>query len=252
MNEYTAVITISIMLGVFMLFALLQVIKRAIITRHIRRAAKACIGEGVSIFFDKGAKLAYRGIYSFLDGDFSKAIKCLEKSLKYSYVPQNCSFCYDWIARCYDAQDKTTEALTYSVKAVQAEPSNIKSLFNLAEMYARDGAFEKSHFYYNMVHKYDSKNPQAYFMQGMLSMGIGNYDEAREHFLKTVELEPKFHSAYSELSVIAAIEGDYSQADSYRAKADAQPFGNFTNSDSERLQKRLNSIKRIQELCHDC
>jgi tetratricopeptide (TPR) repeat protein len=217
----------------------------------IRRSALACIGDEVSIYTDKGALLAYKGIYAYLCGDYSKALQILEKALKYSHVSHNSSFCFDWISQCYEAQEKSGESLTYCVKAVEAEPSNIKSLFNLAEMYAREGSFEKSEFYYSRILRYEAKNSTAAFMLGMLFMGRGEYEQAEEWFLKTLELDPEFAAANAELSVIMAIKGDYSKMDGYLSdsqKPISRRHRGIIEIDSDRLKKRLDSIKRIQEL----
>jgi tetratricopeptide (TPR) repeat protein len=221
------------------------------IRNRLHRRAIACIGDEVSIYTDKGARYAYKGVYAYLNGDYSRALTHLEQALKYSLVSHNSSFCLDWISRCYEAQDKPVESLTYSVKAVEAEPSNVKSLFNLAEAYARDGVFGKAEFYYNTILRYDADNASAVFMLGMLEMGRGEYDDAEVHFLRTVELDPKFSAAYAELAVLMAIKGDYSRTDVYRAKVGETNRADIMGLDAERLNKRVDSIKRIQELCCD-
>jgi tetratricopeptide (TPR) repeat protein len=213
---------------------------------RLRKNAKTHIGDEVSIRKDKGARFAYKGIYAFLNEDYSASIDYFEKAMKYSTVTHNYAFCLDWMSQCYDELDNPAESLRCCVKIVQAEPSNVKYLFNLADMYTRRGLFEKAEFYYNRVLRYDSKNIIASFMIGTLFMGKGCYDEAQTQFQKTLDMDEKFTSAMAELSVIHAIKGDYSQMDSYYTKARDHKY-----DESERLKKRLDLIKKMQGLCYD-
>jgi tetratricopeptide (TPR) repeat protein len=134
---------------------------------------------------------------------------------------------------------------------VNAEPTSIKSLFNLAEMYARDGVFSKAEFYYNMILRHEKVNSSATFMLGMLFMGRGMYDEAEKRLLEVTELEPEFADSYVELSVLMAIKGDHSRAEDYLKKADSISVNDKTELDFARFGKRISSIKRMQELCCD-
>jgi tetratricopeptide (TPR) repeat protein len=242
-----AVLGILFIIMVIMSFA--GICLRLVGRIHLCKLAKISIGNEVSIHRDKGAKLAFRGILAFFRSDYSRAITHLEKAMEYSFVSHNNAFCLDWLAQCYDAQEKYNQSLECCVKAVQVEPSNIKSLFNLADMYVRRGLFEKAEFYYNRILRYDGTNAAACFMIGALFMGRGRYDEAQEQFLKTLDIDAQFVSAMAELSVVCAIKGDYSKMDSYYAKAE-----NNNYIESDRLKKRLNSIKKMQELCeiYDC
>lgn len=230
---------------------LVYIFKRLSVNRNIRKNALTNIGEDVSIHNDKGAKFAYKGICSYLRGDHSPALDYLEKAMKYSGALHNNAFCFDWMAKCYDAQEKPAESLNCYVKAVQSEPSNLKSLFNLADTYARRGSFTKAEFYYNRILRYDKENTIATFMLGTLFMGRGLYDEAEEKFLRTLEMDSNFEAALAELSVIMAIKGDYSQMNSYYDKT-KQTAANNQYIESDRLEKRLNSIKKMKELCNDC
>jgi tetratricopeptide (TPR) repeat protein len=233
-----------VIFGLFALLNLIGIFRRLIVASRSRKFAKINVGDEVSIYTDVGARNAYKGIYAFYNNDFSRALIYLEKSLKDSTVSQNNAFCLDWISQCYDAQEKPEESLRCSVQAVNAEPSNIKSLFNLADSYARMGLFSKAEFYYNRILQYDSENIAAIFMLGTLFMGRGNYEQAELQFKKTLDVDGKFSAALAELSIIMAIKGDYSKMDSYYVKAADSDY-----NESERLKNRLNSIKKMQGIC---
>ncbi|MCL2071359.1 MAG: tetratricopeptide repeat protein [Oscillospiraceae bacterium] len=246
-SVYTIIGLISFVLFLTgVLTGLAHICKRLVEAHCIRNCAIKNIGNEVSIYNDKGAKLAYKGICAYLNEDHSKALTYLENAVRYSQVSHNSAFCFDWMSRCYEALGKYRESLNCCVKAVEAEPSNIKALFGLANMYVRNGAFSKAEFYYNRVLRYDQKNSYASFMLGTLFMGRGLYDKAEEQFLKTIELNNESEEAFAELSVVMAIKGDYSRMDSYFAEVTKSSNGKYT--DSDRLRKRLNSIKKMKDL----
>jgi tetratricopeptide (TPR) repeat protein len=211
---------------------------------RVRAVAMQFIGSEASLYTDKGAKYSYKGICKYQKNDIAGALKCFEKALTYSYIPYNRSFCYDWISQCYECQDKFPEALTFSRKAAEEDPENVKAVFNLADCYARDGMYDKSEFYYNVILKYDKCNLMAIYMLGMLALSRGSYDKAEECFVETLKLDPHFSSAHEVISIVSAIKGDYERADKYwkNIKEIGHPF-------TDRLKQRLDSIKRIQELC---
>jgi tetratricopeptide (TPR) repeat protein len=223
-------------------FILIKQLKRLALNR---RQAKTYIGDDVSIRHDEGAKYAYRGICAYLGGDYVESLVNLKKALEYSTVSHNNAFCLDWMSQCYESLDKPMESLHCCVKAVQAEPSNIKSLFNLADIYVKQGLFEKAEFYYNQILHYDKNNAPAKFMIGTLYMGLGEYRNAEEQFLEILETDNRFTSAFAELSVINAIKGDYFEMDNYYERAKNNRY-----VESVRLRKRLDSIKKIQGMCN--
>ncbi|MCL1865850.1 MAG: hypothetical protein FWF82_00395 [Oscillospiraceae bacterium] len=222
-------------------------------TWRVRRNAKVYMGDEVSVYTDRGAKYAYKGICDYLSGDYSSSIKRFEKAMTFSTMYQNNAFCLDWMSRCYEAQEKPVELLNCCIKAVQSDPTNVKSLFNLADMYVRRGLFSKAEFYYKQVITYDKDNTAAYFLVGTLFMGRGMYEQAEEYFIKTLETDDKFTAAMSELAVLAAIDGDYKKMESYLlqiAKCE-EAVKSIDRAETERLKKRLNSIRKMKELCND-
>jgi tetratricopeptide (TPR) repeat protein len=241
---FVLIVTAVFFIIVAVVWNLIGLIKHLIVRARFRRHARLCIGDEVSIHQDKGAKLAYNGIYCYFCGDYSKAIRFFERAIALSVMPQNNAFCLDWLAQCYEAQEKPRDSLSCCIKAVDVEPSNTKSLFNLADMYARNGVFSKAEFYYNRVLRYDSGNIAANFMLGTLHMGRGLYDEAEIQFRKTLDLDEKFAGALAEMSVIMAIKGNYNEMNSYYEKAQG-----VAEVESERLKRRLDSIKRMRKLC---
>jgi len=232
--------------GIYSIVIVVLLCRQLVDVSRNRRYARISIGDEVSIRHDKGAMWAYKGVYAFMNSDYSKSIEHFEKAMGYSMVSHNNAFCLDWMSQCYDALEKPQDSLRCCIKAVDVEPSNVKSLFNLADMYAKIGVFDKAEFYYNRILRYDSKNTAATFMLGTLHMGRGRYDEAQEQFLKTLEIDERFTAAMVELSVIMAIKGEYGEMDSYYKKVSDKPY-----IETDRLRRRLDSIKKMRDLCYD-
>jgi len=150
------VIMAAIFIAVIM-FQLVFILRRAVIGFIIGVKARMFVSGGFFLTRDKGARLAYKGVCDCFKRNYEKAIAFFEKAMKYSYDPQNCVFCLDWMTRCYDAEGKSDRSLGCCVRAVEVSPGNIPALFNLAERYLERGQLEKARFYYEKVLKYDEK-----------------------------------------------------------------------------------------------
>ena len=248
------IITIPLMVvaGVFACLVLPIWIIFAIKNSRFRKQALECIGDEVSVHDDISANLAYRGVYRHLLGDHIDAIAYLEEALKFSEMSQNTAFCFDWLARCYTALDKPSDELRCRIKAVEAEPSCLATLHNLAALYAAQGQYEKAVFYYEKMLRLNDDNPNTAFTLGLIYMSRGQYDAAEALLDKVLEfslkdaIPGKHFTAIGELAVIAAIKGEYRKMQSH--------FEKLKDMDSEeamRLKGRLEAIKNMRNLCND-
>jgi tetratricopeptide (TPR) repeat protein len=239
------------MMSMFLAFF---VFKRLFVKSCIYKTAIDNLGNEVSINSDIGALMAYKGIFSYLDDDYAKALQYFEESIQCSEVAHNTAFCYDWMANCYDALNKPSEAFRCCVKAVESEPSNLAALFGLADAYARKGLYEKAEYYYRKILREQKDNSAAIFLIGVLYMGQARYEDAEKQFNETIKIERKSGeyfepgnktgAALAELSLLSAIKGEYALADSYFSKATENMY-----SESKTLRKQLDSIKMMKELC---
>ncbi|MCL2633209.1 MAG: tetratricopeptide repeat protein [Oscillospiraceae bacterium] len=220
--------------------------KHAMETVRIHNDAKLNLGSKIPLHKDKGARLAHKGLCAFFRNNYGKALLYFEKAMEHSYVSQNNAFCLDWMIKCYDAQEKYDEALQCCIKAVNYAPSNIRTLFNIADRYSRAGRFDKAEYYYNTILKYDKDNVAAIFMLGAIHMGGERYEEANNQLSRVLEIDERFTSAAAELSVLSAIRDDQNQAEIYYNQVKDNNF-----RDLDRLEKRLTSIKTIRDLCND-
>jgi len=206
--------------------------------------AEMFVSGGLFVPKDKGARFAYKGVVNCFKQNYVKAVFFLEKAMKYSYDPQNCVFCLDWMTKCYDAQGKPDRSLDCCIKAVEVFPSNIPSLFNLAERYLGRGKFDKARYYYETVLKYDEKNNYAKFMTGVTDMLSGEYARASEIFAPLEKISEQLPIMSSELAVIAALLGDMQKS---REFSESAKKGGY--EEPERLSGRLDCIERMRELC---
>ena len=70
-----------------------------------RRASIRALGkEGMRLVYkDSVARLAYKGIYQIMKGDYPKAEDYLQQSLAQADIRQNQLFCVEWLIRLYEA-----------------------------------------------------------------------------------------------------------------------------------------------------
>ena len=84
-------------------------------------------------------------------------------------------------------------ALPYLKKAVELEPSNTKSIRNLAQVYYDIGQLEKSIQTYEIaIDKETDREVKAdlYFNLGILYNKVGNLEEAEYHFTNALDENP--------------------------------------------------------------
>jgi len=225
-------------------FMLAVTLRRAADAAVVGYRAKIIVTGGVFLPRDKGARLAYKGVCCCLRQNYEKAVFFLEEALKHSYDPQNCVFCLDWMARCYDASGKPDRSLNCCVKAVEASPNSTSALFNLADRYFGRGQFEKARYYYNEVLKYEESNNYAAFMPGVLDMLGGNYEKAAEAFYPAASAENPFFAA--DAAVIAAISGDREKSLGFLELVKQSDY-----RETERLSGRIDCIERVRKMCAD-
>jgi len=254
MPDTGSVVMISI-IGAAILFQLVIIMKRVINAAVIGYRAKLFISGGFFLPFDKGARLAYKGVCDCFKQRFEKAIVSFEKAMKYSYETQNCVFCLDWMSKCYDAVGKPEMSFNCCVKSVEISPGNIQSLLNLAERYLGKGKLEKARYYYQNVLKYDADNDYAKFMTGIIDMLSGDYSKAAEMFYPVAEntavnaktqAAGKFPLLTAEAAIIAAIQGDKGKSRFFLESALKSGY-----EETERLSGRIDCIEKMRKLCLD-
>ena len=104
---------------------------------HINGQTQDEDGEPVQnlMFLTRDARAVVSGIHLFFCCEYFEAIKQFEKALETATGSDNIAFCHSWIAECYTALNKSTEALRAYEKVVRAAPADSRALISLAKCY---------------------------------------------------------------------------------------------------------------------
>ena len=64
--------------------------------------------------------------------------------------------------------DRTTEAINYFLEWLKTHPADLEAVRSVAQLYAKQGNFNESLNWYEKITLLDSKNPEAYYVYGVV------------------------------------------------------------------------------------
>jgi len=112
----------------------------------------------------------------------------------------------------YMEAGKTTEAITEFTKAIQINPSNLKSYFFRGIAYGTNNNFDEALLDFNKVIENRPNFVPIYIVRGNLYDNHGNYEQAISDYNKAIEIDPKFASAYFERGLAHLSKNKYDLA----------------------------------------
>lgn len=204
-----------------------------------RRAALRALGkDGIRIVHkDTVAKLAYKGIYALMKGDYPKAEGFLQQALARSDIRQNQCFCVEWLIHLYETTEDESKLMWCYRKAVEMAPDNPEAQSRLGHSYFTSGYLDKAEYCFEQAIRYDANNGFSYFSLSKIYMMRGEDDKAYETLQKLVkvnEQHPLCHAAFADYY---AMQGDKLKAEEECKKA---VLAGIHNPDE--LNKRINAI----------
>lgn len=116
------------------------------------------------------------------------------------------------LARMYLDTQENEKALTLLERAKAEGVKDLRLSAYLADAYRQSRHFAKAVDQINIVIAEHADNPQYIFIRGRIYFDQGNFDNAREDFIKAYELDTRFHQAYFYLGRTAFAQDDYGQA----------------------------------------
>lgn len=209
-----------------------------------RKAALRALGrEGIRIVHkDKVANLAYKGIYSLLNGDFPKAEDYLQQSLAQSDIRQNQCFCVEWLIHLYETTENESKLTWCYRKAVELAPENPEVQSRLGHAYFNRGSLEKAEYCFEQALRYDANNGYSYFSLSKIYLIRGEDDKAFETLQKLEKVNSQHPLCHAAFADYYAMRGDRLKAEEECKKA---VLCGIQNPDE--LNKRINAMLSFRE-----
>ncbi len=174
-----------------------------------RRAMKAIGKGGINIVMkDKTAKIAYKGICKFLDGDMQKAEEYLTKAHSLADVRNNQLFCLEWLGRLYEEVGDEAKILWCHRKAVDYAPDVPSYQSRLGFDYFRDGKLDKAMYCFEQAVKYDPNDGFSRYNIACIKAIRGDEEQAIEDLKTLAGIQENHPLVFAELATIYAMRGD--------------------------------------------
>ncbi|AWV90232.1 tetratricopeptide repeat protein [Bradymonas sediminis] len=116
------------------------------------------------------------------------------------------------LARMYLDTQENEKALELLERAKAEGVKDLRLSAYLADAYRQSRHFAKAVDQINAVVAEHADNPHYIFIRGRIYFDQGNFDNAREDFIKAYELDTRFHDAYFYLGRTDFAQQDYAQA----------------------------------------
>ncbi|MCG8410885.1 MAG: tetratricopeptide repeat protein [Bacteroidales bacterium] len=138
-------------------------------------------------------------------GKFDKAIEYYSKAIELSYGAGDS---YVLLANVYKEKGDNDMYIKTLQKGFETYPANQSLLANLINYYLLEVENSDEAFKYLAVaREKDPNNPQFYSSEAHLYEKIGKLEQAKEKYLKAIELDSNFFEAYYNLGVLFFNEG---------------------------------------------
>lgn len=129
-------------------------------------------------------------------GNFSKAIKHLNKALK--KAPDNPLILYN-LGFAYQNAKKYDMAINIYKRILKLDPDNVDTLLNLGQVYQAAMEFEKAQEIYEKAIRINPKSTEIYSNLGLVYFGQGKIKEAIFCYKEAIKINPTTAKAYSNL-----------------------------------------------------
>lgn len=125
-------------------------------------------------------------------------------------------------ANCYEPKRTSEEIATLSM----TNPGQLDEEELLYSATLTDDNADKLKVYKAMINNYPD-NYKGYVNAASVELDMGQYDAAKQHLEKALQLEPNSGEVYNNLGIVYAMQGDYAKAEEHFRKA--QELGEDVN-----------------------
>ena len=103
-------------------------------------------------------------------------------------------------------------AVSHSLKALESNPVDFLTIFQLGDIYRRFGRDEEAMAYYSKAIDLDPEYSMAHTNLGVLQHKQGRVSEAVQSYRKVIELKPNAYQMYNNIGIIRAEQNRISEA----------------------------------------
>lgn len=210
---------------------------------HRKTAVKALGINGFRLAMtDKAAKTAFRGVYYFIEGKYTRAEETLEKALSMAENNNNRLFCTEWLRRVYEETGNDPKELWCMRRIVELAPDQPVAQSRLGHAYFVDGNLDRAMECFEQAIHFDPNHGFAYYNIAKIHMIRGEDDKAIEVLNKLLTINESHPLVYAELATIYAMHNDEEKSQEYYKKA---VFCGY--KEPEQLEHSIHAV-----LCFNC
>ncbi len=108
----------------------------------------------------------------------------------------------NYLIAIYSLEGKSEKALGLLDKAIAKNPKDSKLLISKANAYLKMDNMAKYKETITQVLEMDPNNAELYYNLGVSEDQLGNKENARKYYQKTIELDPKYAAAYNNMAAL--------------------------------------------------
>lgn len=108
----------------------------------------------------------------------------------------------NYLIAIYSIEGKSEKAITLLDKAIAANPTDSKLLISKANAYLKMDRMDKYKEVITEVLEMDPNNAELHYNLGVSEDQLGNKENARKYYQKTIELNPNYAAAYNNIAAL--------------------------------------------------
>ena len=209
-----------------------------------RRAAIKALGkDGIRILrHDKTARLANKGLYNLIKGDYPDAEDYLQQALANSEVRQNRKFCIEWLVKLYEVTENNARLMWCFRKAAEYSPDDAEAQSRLGHAYFAEGNLDKAEYFFEQALRYDANNGYSYYTLVKIFLVRKDYEKALETLKNLMRINENHPLAHAEYANYYAMRGERENALEECKKAQLCGY-----KDPDELNRRINAMLNFEE-----
>jgi tetratricopeptide (TPR) repeat protein len=144
-------------------------------------------------------------------GDFDKAIESYNKAIEEAKKDEKMgkeitAKALAEIGNCHFKKGDFETAQSFFKQSIDTYPENEALAYNVGEIYFSSQKLDEAIQYFTIATKIKPDWPPPYYKLGLVNLNKADYEKAKEHFKKFLELEPESELAAQVKNILAYLE----------------------------------------------